>query len=345
MLSAMPFVDVNPTREDYWRSVILFGRNVASYKFALAKALLEIAGSERTFISLEELAAPFARHLAEHLRQADKQATSASSRFLASVRQFNKGEIAQDALIKKTSSLGFQNVIDAFHVVNREPIPVRFFVDERKQRSGIVITDELLSLKESVQFANLSPEAEGRWRLVETAWELGLNPALLSVSYDDRSALFFVRNELRERIDVTSSRDALNGYQKGKCFYCFRDISIQPKSANLADVDHFIPHAILTRSDADNNLNGIWNLVLACRECNRGENGKSARVPSLKYLERLHNRNRFLIDSHHPLRETLIAQTGTTETLRRGFLQQQYTNAKLLLIHEWSAIEELEAAF
>jgi len=345
MLSAMPFVNANPTREDYWRSVILFGRNVASYKFALAKALLDVADSERTFISLEELAVPFARHIAEHLKQADKQATSASSRFLASVRQFNKGEVPHEVLVKKTASLGFQNVIDAFHVVNREPIPVRFFVDERKQRNGIVITDELLRLKESVQFANLSPEAEGRWRLVETAWELGLNPALLSVSYDDRSALFFVKNELRERIDVTSSRDALNGYQKGKCFYCFRDISIQRRSTNLADVDHFIPHTVLTRTDADDNLNGIWNLVLACRECNRGENGKAARVPGLKYLERLHKRNSFLIDSHHPLRETLMAQTGAAEAMRRAFLQQQYTNAKLLLIHEWSPAEELEAAF
>ena len=27
---------------DYWRAVILFGRNVASYKFALAKSLLDL---------------------------------------------------------------------------------------------------------------------------------------------------------------------------------------------------------------------------------------------------------------------------------------------------------------
>ncbi len=173
----------------------------------------------------------------------------------------------------------------------------------------------------------------------------GSEPALLSVSYDNKSSLFYVRNELRERIDVTSSRDALNGYQKGKCFYCFRDICIVPRSANLADVDHFIPHTLLSRSETDDNLNGIWNLVLACRECNRGEKGKSARVPGLNYLERLHRRNTFLIDSHHPLRETLIAQTGATEASRQAFLQRQYTSAKLLLIHEWSPAEELEAAF
>ncbi len=123
----MPFVNANPSREDYWRSVILFGRNVASYKFALAKSLLELADRERNFISLEELAVPFARHIAEHLKQTDKQATSASSRFLASVRQFNNGEVTHDALVKRTASLGFQNVIDAFHVVNRATNPSSLF--------------------------------------------------------------------------------------------------------------------------------------------------------------------------------------------------------------------------
>jgi 5-methylcytosine-specific restriction endonuclease McrA len=341
----LAFLEVNPTREDYWRSVILFGLNVASYKFALAKSLLEIATKEQNFVRLDELAVPFAKYISDHLKIAAKQATSSSSRFLDAVRQFNSSEIDQNKLITTTVSLGFNNVIDAFHIVNRESIPVRFFNDERKQRGGIVITDELFTLKESVQFANLSPETEGRWRLVETAWELGLKPALLTVRYDPQSSILFARNEMRDRIDVTSSREALDGYQKGKCFYCFRDISIAPGSDNLADVDHFIPHALISRGEIIENLNGVWNLVLACRVCNRGERGKSARVPQLKYLERLHKRNNFLIDSHHPLRETLVSQIGATQALRQRFLQEQYANAKLLLIHDWAATEELEAAF
>jgi hypothetical protein len=317
----LPFLEVNPSREDYWRSVVLFGLNVASYKFALAKSLLEIATTEQNFVRLEELAVPFARNISEHLKIASKQATSSSSRFLDTVRQFNSGELNQEALVRKTISLGFNNVIDAFHVVNREPIPVRFFNDERKERSGITVTDELFRLKESVQFSNLSPEAEGRWRLVETAWELGLNPALLTVQYDTQLSILYARNEVRERINVTSSREALDGYQKGKCFYCFRDINIVPGHENLADVDHFIPYMLLGRGETKANLNGVWNLVLACRECNRGERGKSARVPQLRYLERLHTRNNFLIESQHPLRETLMSQTGTTAALRQRFLQ------------------------
>jgi len=79
------------------------------------------------------LSVPFRRHVAEHLKHADKQATSASSRFLKAVRQFNKGKLDQNVLVRQTVSLGFQNVIDAFHVVGPPPIPIQFFVHECKK--------------------------------------------------------------------------------------------------------------------------------------------------------------------------------------------------------------------
>ena len=61
------FYDVEPTLENYWRGVILFGRNVASHKFALAKALLELADSKADFIPLEKLAEPFSHHIVQHV--------------------------------------------------------------------------------------------------------------------------------------------------------------------------------------------------------------------------------------------------------------------------------------
>jgi len=36
------FIDKDPSLETCWRSIILLGRNVASYKFALAKSLLDV---------------------------------------------------------------------------------------------------------------------------------------------------------------------------------------------------------------------------------------------------------------------------------------------------------------
>ena len=131
------FVETRPKNETLWRSIILFGRNVASYKFALGKALLEIADREHTFIKLEDLAEPFARHLIEHLRNNEKQGTFSSSKFLDACKNYDKKQISKDELIATTVSLGFNNVIDAFHVVGKAEVPKRFFIDERKEKKGI----------------------------------------------------------------------------------------------------------------------------------------------------------------------------------------------------------------
>ena len=78
----MKFEEFNPSTESYWRSIILFGRNVASYKFALGKALLDFADKEKTSISLEELALPFAKQITHHLQLSDKQANCLPELFL-----------------------------------------------------------------------------------------------------------------------------------------------------------------------------------------------------------------------------------------------------------------------
>ncbi len=136
------FIQTSPTTDAYWRSVILFGKNSASYKFALGKSLLEVADQDKTFVSLEELAGPYARNLVDRLQKSDRQGTSPSSRFLEVCRKFSRGEIAKDELPVQTARLGFANVVDAFHNVNQAEIPVRFFVDERGTRGGINLTDD-----------------------------------------------------------------------------------------------------------------------------------------------------------------------------------------------------------
>lgn len=338
------FISVNPTLEDYWRSIILFGRNSATYKFALAKSLLELAPSGKTFITWEELAVPFSRCITEHLQQCDKQGSSRSSQFLQTCRDFNAGAASRQKLIDVTVRQGFENVIDAFHIVGAGEIPERFFMGQRRGKQGIEISDNLFRLLEQFQFQNLPHEVEARWRLVETAWQLDLSTHLVDVEHRELDGLLVPETFTMRRKSVTSCRSGLNGYQKGKCFYCFDEISIETSSPNLADVDHFLPHTLISVSRISN-INGVWNLVLACQTCNRGERGKFDRVPALHLLKRLHQRNEFLISSHHPLRETLIAQTGKDEPQRRSFLQTHYNEAKRRLIHTWQPEYEYPAAF
>lgn len=328
------FKEEYPSLESYWRSVILFGRNVASYKFALAKSLLEIAPTGKTTISLEELSVPFSRNLCEHLINAPKQTTSNTSQFLDTCKKYNLGTISQTELIETTEKLGFNNVIDAFHIVNGNALPVKFYEkDYNSNKKRIILTDDLFSLQETPFFENFTNEAESRWQLVETAWELGVSKNLLTVNYDSEKQLFFINDKFKRK-DVTSARSALNGYQKGKCFYCFGDISVSTFDDEFCDVDHFFPHT-LQPLIPNINLDGVWNLVLACPHCNRGTNGKFAKVPSIKYLERLEKRNNFLIGSHHPLRETLIKQTGISSSDRHKFLSEVDKFSINHLIFRW----------
>lgn len=328
------FYEIEPSLENYWRAIILFGRNVASYKFALAKSLFDLRKSSTEIIRLDELAPFYAEHIVNHLKLCDKQITSSQSSFLDVCRSYGKDEISHNQLIEKTVKLGFNNVIDAFHNVHGNELDKRFFIDERKTNGGIRLTDNFFDLASTNIFDNLNFETEARWRLVETAWELNLPRQVVQITHDDSNQIFQTTTKQKRRINITPSRHALNGYQKGRCFYCFREVSLDEFSPDLPDVDHFFPHKLNYCADGKP-IDGVANLVLSCKECNRGANGKFDRLPELKFLERLHKRNEYLIKSHHPLRETLMLQTGVTEAQRRDFLQNAYDCASSHLITKW----------
>jgi hypothetical protein len=334
----------DPSIESQWRALILFGRNSASYKFAFAKSLLELADKETTRIRLQDLAVPFIKNLIAHLRHNDKQGNAKSSTFLNHCRDFLNNKIEYDMLLSYTEKLGFKNVVDAFQNLNGSSIPSPFYHKENEgSKKEIVITDALLSLKQNYHYQNLSQEVDARWNLVETAWNLKINPNLLQVQYDNDNSLLYVESNFMKRKDVTSVRDALSGYQKGKCFYSYQDISINSESDVVCDVDHFLPHINkINHSQNGANINGVWNLVLADSVVNRQ---KGSKVPEKRFLERLYNRNEFYIQSKHPLAETIINQTGATKEKRKSFLEIQYNIAIACSIQNWSPEVELIGTF
>ena len=190
---------------------------MASYKFALAKALLKLNPAAGTLVKLEDLALPFSLQVCEHLRIEDKQATSATSAFLEGCRKFNSGAISESDLNALATAKGCANVIDAFHVVGQAETPQRFFTDERNTNSGIRITDEFGALSAQGQAPDLPKEVEARWRLVETAWRLGMARSMF-VTFDAAEGALLLPDAALRRKAVTSCRDALNGYQQGRFF-------------------------------------------------------------------------------------------------------------------------------
>jgi hypothetical protein len=334
----------DPSLESQWRAIILFGKNSATYKFAFAKSLLELIEQEKTKISLDELAIPFANSIVEHLKKSDKQGNAGSSKFLEGCRSYINQTITKEDLYSLTEKYGFVNVVDAFQNVNGGKILNPFYEKNYIQgKKEIVVTDNLLKIKELFQYRNLEQEIEARWNLVETAWNLQINPNLLEVKYDENKSLFFIESNLMRRIDITSVRDSLNGYQKGKCFYSYQDISINKNDQNICEVDHFLPHANkLAHSSVGANINGVWNLVLAESKINLN---KKAKIPEKRFLHRLFNRNEFYIESKHPLAETIINQTGSTKESRRRFLETQYNLALTRSIQQWKPEIELIGTF
>jgi 5-methylcytosine-specific restriction endonuclease McrA len=330
-MTRSPFISVNPTVEDCWRGIILYGQNSASYKFALAESLLQLNPQAGQLLKLEDLAPVFGKAIAGHISHSPKQGTR-PGKFLNSVQRFNTDGNLEE-LIKATVAGGFQDVLDAFHNIGTSSVLHKFFIDERRANKGIRITDEFSKLAEGYQIKNIIQEVDSRWRLVETAWNLGIAANHLVVQHDHDLGQIFTFDRASKRTAVTSSRGALNGYQKGSCFYCGADLRLLGEDFNT-DVDHFFPHK-LKRSNLDLNLDGVWNLVLSCQSCNRGPGGKFDRIPSLKLLEKLHIRNEFLIGSHHPLRETLMNQTGTTTHKRIDFLNRIYKRVQLNPLDAW----------
>jgi len=338
MMSAPTFIPINPSVEDCWRGIILYGQNSASYKFALAESLLQLNPQSGELIKLEDLAPVFGKAIATHIGHSPKQGTR-PGKFLQAVQNYNSdGNL--DALIKATVAGGFQDVIDAFHNIGSSSVLHKFYIDERKSNKGIRITDEFSKLAEGIQIRNISQEVNSRWRLVETAWNLGIAANHLVVQHDHELGEIFTFDSARRRKAVTSSRGALNGYQKGRCFYCNANLHLLGEDFNT-DVDHFFPHK-LKQSNQNINLDGVWNLVLACQSCNRGPRGKFDRIPSLRLLERLHKRNEYLIGSHHPLRETLMNQTGTSLKNRISFLSGVYNKVQLNPALAWEPENEFE---
>src|SRR5690349_9741906 len=123
------FEDAHPSLESYWRAVILFGRNVACYKFAPVKSLprtvrrrkeLFHAGGFGGAVRQKSPRAPEGQPEADHL---------AVEPVPGCLPQVRRRRDLEGAAPRRNGQARFNNVIDAFHIVNTGEIPVRFYVD------------------------------------------------------------------------------------------------------------------------------------------------------------------------------------------------------------------------
>jgi 5-methylcytosine-specific restriction endonuclease McrA len=330
------FFNDEPSLENYWRAAILLGKNTASYKFALGASLIELAPkASNSFIPLHTIARPFALRTAQHLREFPKQTSNEQQgKFIAACKEYNEGNLSVDELIDRTAHEGFKYVLDRFHVVDREPMKKKFYATStRGSERGIILTDEMYQLTEQKQFENLIGEIESRWRIVEVSWKTGISRIHLTHAHETNDIIAISGGR---RKNLTSVRDTLNGYQKGRCFYCREHISICSGSTNLGQVDHYFPWSLQGSNRAWRDE--IWNLVLACSTCNAsGDGGKGNRLPDRGcFLKKLELRNEWLVRSDRSLAPVIKRQLGETSSQRSQRIGEYDSEAsKILVTSRW----------
>lgn len=302
------------TPTDFWRAIALYGLNTATYKIALGQVLVELAKHGVQDVNMTEVAGAFFHTYRTRL-QSNKPQQSIPGRqtYLERVvADYNAERLTEADAISRVERGGFNDVVRRFHVVNRQETQMHFY---QWQGSRIThLTDDLLRLFENDEATMLLDELHSRWDLLEVAFSTGLPASTLDA--DERT--FFQRDGPR-RTTITGTRPVLNGYQNGRCFYCGEPLN------DDVEVDHVLPWSALYHDQ-------IWNLVLACYDCNRD---KSALLPLRVSLDNLLRRNEYYIASNHPIKTRLIQQMGQTVQQRAAFLERKYRDAETVKLHVW----------
>lgn len=288
------------------RTIVLFGRNVSTYKFALASTLLKL--KPKNFITYEDLRNEFLNSLFTHYQKNPHQYQAGENSLTRAFDKYKRDDNWNDLLETAEKNI-YNNVFDAFHNVGggsikKEHILFEHLPNEKK----LVLTDNINAILEQEDLIELlKDENESRWMIVEEAWKNKLSPNFLVY---DQATNEFVSVSSVERTNLRSAVSVLLPYQHGSCFYCNKKINTSANSedSDFPDVDHFIAHSYFNRPDLSHiNPDGIWNLVIACKECNRGTGGKFERLPALNYQSEIINRNVLFTEEHrHSLKNSIL---------------------------------------
>lgn len=303
---------------DFWRAIILYGLNQATYKMALGQTLIHFCQNGKSKISMSELAEEFFQLYLKRLENGKPQLFQPNRRTAMEkiIDLYKLGKIDRVEAINKVEKEAFHDVIPCFHTVYNQQLPVKFY---EKIETGLILTDHLFEILDSGDAAVFVDELEARWGLLEAAFEIKQNNSKL---INDIRKIYLMNGY--ERTDITNNKPVLNGYQNDVCFYCGEFMA-----GDDIHVDHVIPRQFIQHDE-------VWNLVLAHGFCNEQ---KSDFLPSGIYIEKLIKRNEYFIESNHPIKQKLIEQLGNTPKKRSETILRIFDHAKLVLGVTWEGIK------
>jgi hypothetical protein len=297
------------------RTIILFGNNVSTYKFALTSAILK--QSSKSKIKYSELRDDFVKELYNHYIICPDQWVAGKNTLTEAFDEY-KTDNNWEKLVKVAEKNIYNNVFDAFHNVGGSSIKQTDILFEKDNANKqLIITDNLNLILENNEFVKkLTDENQSRWNIVEEAWKNKLSPNLLEFVDGD---FYSITSSAGERVNLRSAINILMPYQKDQCFYCNKimNTSSSKDEDDFPDVDHFVPLSFISRIQLlGANANGVWNIVIACKECNRGGAGKFQAPADKQYFEKLLYRNLLFTEEHkHSLKNSVLISLGVKNAI------------------------------
>lgn len=298
---------------DYWKAIILYGLNQATYKIALGKTLLQLAENGKETVEWDQLSKHFLDNYLDRLSAYSRPQQSNPKRLTVMERivtGINQGIHSYEAAIELVGQNAFNDVIPRFQTIGTDTdiAANKFYHFDHGKK--LYIHDTVFDLNQNNR-SELEDELDARWSLLEGAFTLGQENYELS---NDLREIYLINGY--SRTNLTANIPFLNGYQGNVCFYCGATID----NANI-HVDHVLPRQVLQHDE-------IWNLALCHDICNLH---KSDALVSQHYIEKLITRNENIMGSNHPWKKKIALQLGATPVIRAKNTWHHWENVKTIL--------------
>lgn len=314
------------TNEDFFKAIILFGLNAATYKMALAQILLKASKNQQTEIRWGDLAENYFDEYLARLERNPMPQQGNPNRFTKMeriVKEYQVNATTRNEAIKKVAETAFEDVVPRFQTIGTDKNIVADYFYEIHTGNKLILKDSLLNF-DTQQLDTLGCEVTARWGLLEGAFSI--NQTDYQLANDIREIYL---KDGYDRKALTSNIPFLSGYQGNTCFYCGEQM------ADDIHVDHVLPRQVINHDE-------IWNLVLAHADCNLL---KSDRLVGRHFIEKLIKRNENIMGSNHPWKAQIANAIGTTARRRAISLQKHYDNVKSVLgAYYWGGVESYNPA-
>lgn len=298
---------------DYWKGIVLYGLNQATYKIALGKTIIELTSLGKESIEWNQLSKTYLDNYIARLKKnpfPQQNNPARKTKMERIIDSLENGSIDYSTAISLVTTEAFNDVIPRFQTIgtDKEIVGERFYHFDFGKK--LYLHDSTFKIVEDSK-TELIEELDARWSLLEGAFSMIHGDWHLSNSVRE----IYLENGY-SRTNITGNIPFLQGYQGNICFYCG-----EPIENNDIHVDHVLPRQFIQHDE-------IWNLVLSHSICNLHKNDS---LIGKHYFEKLIARNENVMGSNHPWKKKISDALGSSNTKRAVSMWKHYENAKVVL--------------